>query len=230
MSLQFHLLKAKREAKHFKTCPNCIPPRIIGIAGGTRSGKSTLSKTLISTEFKGCSVIHFDGFFKLEENIPVDEKTGMKNWDSPDSLEIEAYIEFVNCQKHLHFAQCGDCSGDGVRKKKRTLFLEGFLLYYFDELNEICDEKLFVFVDKKTTMERRSNTMNTSLEYFENIIWPSYLLHNSKLKEATDVFFICGDRDKNEVVRIAVDYLQGKEIKSEKEEFLISFKNDYFWI
>eukprot|EP01080_Neovahlkampfia_damariscottae_P011784 gene11784-5121_t len=224
--LQLHLTKAKREAEKYKVCEKCLKPKIIGISGGTRSGKSTLAKVLIKKPYGGCSAIHFDGFFKNEQNIPVDEKTGFKNWDLPDSLEFEAYIQFVNYQKHLHTVQCENCSENvNSVKKRRIMFLEGFLLYYFDELFQICEKKIFIFVDKETALERRTKTTKTSLEYFEEIVWPSYLKHNDKLKTMgnDEIFYISGKRTIEDVFNRSVDYIEGKKMTSDIKEFLDSF-------
>ena len=222
-----HLTKANKQVDDYIVCDTCIPPKIIGISGGTRSGKSTLSKSLIINPYGGSSAIHFDGFFKNEQNIPVDEETGMKNWDLPDSLEHEAYIQFVKYQKHLHTIQCKNCSKTGnIVGKQRILFLEGFLLYYFDEMFEICDKRIFVFIDKKTTLERRVTTRKTSNEYFEKIIWPSYLKHNSKLKQKKEdqIFYISGTRTIEDVYNRSIDFIEGKKIKSDIKEFLLSFQ------
>ncbi|KAI8968849.1 P-loop containing nucleoside triphosphate hydrolase protein [Mycotypha africana] len=65
-------------------------PRVItiGISGPSCSGKTTLALAL-QTLLPQTRVIHQDDFFKPDDQIPVDEVTGLANWDSPQALDFD---------------------------------------------------------------------------------------------------------------------------------------------
>ena len=85
-------------ADHMKTV-------IIGIAGGTGSGKSTFTNRL-KDEFKNqVAVLYHDNYYRAQDDIPFEERKKV-NYDHPDAFETELLIEHIKQLKEGHAIQC----------------------------------------------------------------------------------------------------------------------------
>ena len=65
-------------------------PFLMGIGGCSSSGKTTIAK-ITADLLPNAILIHQDDFFKHDEEIPVNEKYGIQDWDSPDALDLELF-------------------------------------------------------------------------------------------------------------------------------------------
>ena len=74
---------------------NCT---VIGIAGGTGSGKSTFTNRLKAAFGDDISVLYHDNYYKAQDDIPFEERKKV-NYDSPDSLETDLMISHVKDRK-----------------------------------------------------------------------------------------------------------------------------------
>lgn len=78
---------------------------IIGIAGGTGSGKSTFTNRL-KDEFKNqVAVLYHDNYYRAQDDIPFEERKKV-NYDHPDAFETELLIEHIKQLKEGHAIQC----------------------------------------------------------------------------------------------------------------------------
>lgn len=78
---------------------------IIGIAGGTGSGKSTFTNRL-KDEFKDqVAVLYHDNYYRAQDDIPFEERKKV-NYDHPDAFETELLIEHIKQLKEGHAVQC----------------------------------------------------------------------------------------------------------------------------
>lgn len=78
---------------------------IIGIAGGTGSGKSTFTNRL-KDEFKDqVAVLYHDNYYRAQDDIPFEERKKV-NYDHPDAFETELLIEHIKQLKEGHAIQC----------------------------------------------------------------------------------------------------------------------------
>lgn len=65
---------------------------VIGIAGGTGSGKTTITKKLVQRFGGDVSVIYHDNYYKAHHNMPYEERAKL-NYDHPDSFDTDILIE-----------------------------------------------------------------------------------------------------------------------------------------
>ena len=78
-------------------------PTIIGIAGGTASGKTTIAKILYekTKEFGTVSLIRMDDYYKRRDFLVVNED-GSKNFDHPDSFETDLLLTHLKALQDIH--------------------------------------------------------------------------------------------------------------------------------
>ena len=135
---------------------------VIGIAGGTGSGKTTITRKLIQHFGPDVSVIHHDNYYKAHHDMPLEERAKL-NYDHPNSFDTDLLIADLRKLKRGEEIACPvyDYSihdrTDEVEiiKPTRVIIVEGILIY---ENLELCDEldiKLFVDADADERILRR---------------------------------------------------------------------------
>ncbi len=134
----------------------------IGIAGGTGSGKTTLTKHL-QQRFQGnISVIHHDNYYKRQDR-PFEERC-RQNYDHPDAFDTDLLIRQL---KQLKNGEGVDCPVYSFSDHNRTdsithiaptrvIILEGILIFQNPELRELLDIKIFVETDADVRILRRA--------------------------------------------------------------------------
>ena len=134
----------------------------IGIAGGTGSGKTTLTDHL-QQRFQGnVSVIHHDNYYKRQDR-PFEERC-RQNYDHPDAFDTDLLIRHL---KQLKEGQGVDCPVYSFSDHNRTdetvhisptrvIILEGILIFQNPELRELLDIKIFVETDADVRILRRA--------------------------------------------------------------------------
>lgn len=135
---------------------------IIGVAGGTGSGKSTFTNRLKAEFQDAISVIYYDNYYKAQHDVPFEERKKV-NYDSPDSLETELMIEHINRLKNGESVECPvydytvhDRSDKTTRIEPRpVLIVEGILALADERLRDLIDMKVFVEADADERILRR---------------------------------------------------------------------------
>ena len=89
---------------------NCI---IIGIAGGTGSGKSTFTRRLKEEFENDVAVIYHDNYYRRQDEISFEDRKKV-NYDHPDSLETQLLLD------HLHMLKDGQAIGIGAGQQSRV--------------------------------------------------------------------------------------------------------------
>ena len=85
-------------------------PIIIGIAGGTGSGKSTFTNRLKKAFPDDVTVIYHDNYYRCQDDIPFEERKKV-NYDHPDSLETDLLVEHLKkLGKEVEFYKLNDAN------------------------------------------------------------------------------------------------------------------------
>ena len=137
-------------------------PMLIGIAGGTGSGKSTFANRLLALFPNEITVISYDNYYKPQDHLEFEERI-KTNYDCPDALDTDLLV------KHLRELQAGmpvDIPNYDfklhTRKSELTrlvpspvIIVDGILTFHDERLREMFDIKIFTDADADERILRR---------------------------------------------------------------------------
>ena len=137
-------------------------PILIGIAGGTGSGKSTLVQE-IAAEFKDsvCLISH-DYYYKAHDDMPYEQRC-LLNYDHPNAYDTDMLVEHLQLLKQgltIHrpvydFSDHNRAKEVVEVKPARVIIIEGILIFADESLRNLFDIKLFVDTDADVRILRR---------------------------------------------------------------------------
>ena len=135
---------------------------VIGIAGGTGSGKTTITRRLMQRFGADVSVIYHDNYYKAHHNMPYEERAKL-NYDQPDAFDTDQLIEAVRALKKGRSVVCPvydysihDRSEKTITvKPAKVVIVEGILIFENKELCSLMDIKVFVDADADVRILRR---------------------------------------------------------------------------
>lgn len=135
---------------------------VIGIAGGTGSGKTTLTKE-IKERFGQCtSVVYHDNYYKAHDELSYDERCRL-NYDSPDAFDNDLMARQLALLIEGHAIDCplydyanhNRCAQTIRIEPNPIIIVEGILLFAHEQLRAMCDVRIFVDTDADVRILRR---------------------------------------------------------------------------
>lgn len=134
----------------------------IGIAGGTGSGKTTITRLLSERFGEDVSVIYYDNYYKAHDDLTYDERAKI-NYDCPDAFDTELFLEDVAKLKRGEDVLCPVYDYTVHNRSNQTLLiksapvilLEGILLLSDERIRDLLDIKIFVDTDADVRILRR---------------------------------------------------------------------------
>lgn len=176
---------------------------IIGIAGGTGSGKTTVVRKIAEQFFaEEVSIISQDSYYHDNSHLSLEERRA-KNFDHPESVEFELLIDHV---KKLRSGKSVDepiysfitCTRQTETRKvapREVLIVEGILILTNKKLRELMDIKVFVDCDSDVRLSRvirrdineRGRDVNQVLDRYEKTVRPSHLQFIEPSKRFADI-------------------------------------------
>ena len=155
---------------------------VIGIAGGTGSGKTTLTRRLKERFGQDVSVIYYDNYYKRHDELTYEERC-LLNYDHPDSFDTDLFVEHI---KELKAGRSVECPVYDYTIHNRTdetvvvrpapvIIVEGILIFSSQQLCDLMDIKVFVDTDKRgRTLESVVNQYLTTVKpMHEQFVEPS---------------------------------------------------------
>ena len=155
---------------------------IIGIAGGTGSGKTTLTKRLKERFGDDVSVISHDNYYKRHDELPYEERCRL-NYDHPDAFDTDLMVEQVQALRRGETIACPVYDFTVHTRSEDTLLiaptsviiLEGILIFADSKLRDLMDVKIFVDTDADVRILRRvvQQYLTTVKPMHEQFVEPS---------------------------------------------------------
>lgn len=187
-----------------------MKPMIIGIAGGSGSGKSTFTNRLKDRFGDQVAVLYHDNYYRAHDDMPFEERKKL-NYDHPDALETELLVEHLKQLKEGHTIECPTYNYSLHNRAKETIvvepkpviLLEGILVLCDRQLRNMLDIKIYVDADAderilrrivRDTKERGRDLENIIDQYLATVK-PMHNIHVEPTKVYADIITNSGMND-----------------------------------
>lgn len=196
---------------------------VIGIAGGTGSGKSTVVRKIIESLPAGeVVVMPQDSYYKNNAHIPLEERLKM-NYDEPASIEWSLLTRQIRDLKEGHsvemptydFITCSRLKETVHLKPKEVIVVEGILVLTDKELRDMLDVKVFVDADADERLIRvirrdcveRGRTPEMVIDRYQETLKPMHELYIEPSKRYADLIVPQGGGN-NVAIKLLTDYIR----------------------
>ena len=162
---------------------------VIGIAGGTGSGKTTLVKRIVEQFGNVVSVLSHDNYYRRLDHMPLEERSKV-NYDEPKALETELMSLHL---EQLRAGQAIDCpvydfsqhnrSNETQRiEPRQVIIVEGILIFENKPLRDLMDIRIFVDTDAdiricrriKRDVNKRGRSLESVIEQYQTTVKPMH--------------------------------------------------------
>ena len=192
---------------------------IIGIAGGTGSGKSTFTNRLKHEFADDVAVVYHDNYYRRQDDVPFEQRKKV-NYDHPDSLETDLMIEHLKKLKRGEAIDCPVYDYSVHNRSDRTIHIEpkkiilteGILLLADPRLRELLDIRIYVEADADERILRRivrdvkerGRDLDNIVEQYLTTVKPMHYLYVEPTRTTADIVINSGMND------VAFDIVKSK--------------------
>ena len=201
---------------------------VIGIAGGTGSGKTTLMKNLISQFGGNVTVLSHDNYYRRHDDLTYEERC-LINYDEPAALETELMAVHLDKLRHGEAIDCPvydftqhNRSNETVRIEPRpVIIVEGILIFTDESLRQLMDIKIFVDTDDdvrlcrriKRDVNKRGRSLESVLTQYQTTVKPMHEKYVVPSKRFADIVVPEGGKN-----YVALDMIIGRIQRHLSEE------------
>lgn len=194
---------------------------VIGIAGGSGSGKTSVAKALVKDmHLNGTVIIEQDWYYKDLAHLPQEER--MKwNFDHPDSVEFDLLIsdlkkmlngEIVDVPQY-NYVTHSRAKDTMTIKPQKVILVEGIMVLYEPKLRDILDIKIYVHTDAdirfirrlKRDIYKRGRAIDNVIDQYMKTVRPMHETFVEPSKRFADIIIPEGGKNK-----VAIDLLRTK--------------------
>ena len=194
---------------------------IIGIAGGSGSGKTTVVNKIIQSLPKdSVALIPQDAYYFDNGHLSAEEKLKI-NFDHPNSIEFDLLVKDIVSLKSGHtinqpiysYVTCARAKDSIPIQPKRVVIVEGILILTNKKLRDLLDIKLFVATDSddrlmriiRRDVQERGRNYNDALLHYEKYVKPMHQQFIEPTKLYADVIIPQGGKNK-----VAIDMVSSR--------------------
>ncbi|PKG24468.1 uridine kinase [Niallia nealsonii] len=196
-------------------------PVVIGVAGGSGSGKTSVSKAVFES-FNDHSIlmIEQDFYYKDQTNLPFEERL-KTNYDHPLAFDTELLIDHIEkllryetIEKPVYDYNIHTRSKETITvEPKDVIIIEGILILEDERLRDLMDIKLFVDTDAdlriirrlKRDIQDRGRTMDSVIDQYVNVVRPMHNQFIEPTKRYADIIIPEGGQN-----HVAIDLMVTK--------------------
>ena len=150
---------------------------VVGIAGGSGGGKTTLTSNLIRRFGDKVCIVHHDNYYRAHDDLTYEERTRL-NYDCPEAFETEMMIEHLRLLKQGRSIHCPVYDF----KVHNRSGVEGILIFAEPALSDLMDIRVFVDADADVRLarrvlrdtEKRGRTVRSVVEQWQNTVKPMH--------------------------------------------------------
>lgn len=180
---------------------------VIGIAGGTGSGKTTVTERIKEYFGQDVSVLHHDSYYKRHDELPFEQRK-LLNYDHPDSFDTSLMVEDLRSLKAGRAIHCPVYDYTIHNRTDRTeevtptrvIIVEGILIFADEELCNEMDVKIFVDTDADVRILRRimrdvqerGRTLESVVEQYLTTVKPMHEQYVEPSKRKADIIMLQG--------------------------------------
>lgn len=193
---------------------------VIGIAGGTGSGKTTLMKNLIQRFDGAVTVLSHDNYYKRHDELPLEERSQL-NYDEPAALETDLmarHLEQLRCGQSIQcpvydFAAHNRSDDTITIDPNPVIIVEGILIFENQPLRELMDIRIFVDTDAdirlcrriKRDVNKRGRTLESVLAQYQQTVKPMHEKYVEPSKRFAHIVVPEGGKN-----AVALDMIMGR--------------------
>lgn len=196
-------------------------PILIGITGGSGSGKSTIANELYE-DFGGenIAMVQQDAYYKDQSHLTMDERT-KTNYDHPKAFDNTLLVEHLKAlkegkaiQKPIYdFTIHNRAKETELIEPKEIIIVEGILILEDERIRDLLDIKIFVDTDADVRIirrllrdvEERGRTVESVVDQYLTVVRPMHTQFTEPTKKYADIIIPEGGRNK-----VAIDILTTK--------------------
>ena len=193
---------------------------VVGIAGGTGSGKTTLMRNIMA-RFEGqVTVLSHDNYYKRHDDLTLEQRSEL-NYDEPNSIETDLMVQHLT---QLRRGQAVDCpvydfavhnrSSEIIHlEPKPVIIVEGILIFENEPLRELMDIRLFVDTDADVRLcrriardvNKRGRTLESVLTQYQKTVKPMHEKYVEPSKKYANLVVPEGGKN-----MVALDMIMGR--------------------
>lgn len=191
---------------------------IIGIAGGSGSGKTTVVRNIVDNLKDQVVVIPQDSYYKDSSHLSDEEKR-VHNFDHPESIDFDLltqHLEMLRSGQSIEqpvysYITCSRSKTETITvNPARVIIIEGILIFTCRKLRELMDIRVFVDADDDDRLMRvitrdiieRGKTLEQVIKRYTDLVKPMYLQFIEPSKRYADIVIPQGGHNK-----VAIDIL-----------------------
>lgn len=206
-------------------------PILIGITGGTGSGKSTIAREIYKKFGEECiAMIEQDSYYKDQSQLSFEERI-KTNYDHPDAFDTALLVEHLKLliqgqaiEKPIYDFEIHNRLTETIRVESRDIIiLEGIMILQEPEIRELLDIKIYVDTDADVRIIRRlirdinerGRTVDSVINQYLNVVRPMHMQFTEPTKRYADIIIPEGGHNK-----VAIDIIVAniKQILQKQEE------------